>query len=221
MEKIIILAEGQTESGFAKAVLAPYFLNYGILLESTIVSTKIVKSGPNFKGGITSYRKFKKEIMNLLGDSSAKAITTMIDYYGLPTTFPGHSTKNTFSNCYKRVKYLEEELKKSINNKRFVPYLQLHEFESLLFSSPKDIDITLFGKERKKSPISKARSDFKSPEEINDNPTTCPSRRIINTYPNYEKVLQGQMISQDIGIEKIMQECKHFANWIEKIKKVI
>jgi hypothetical protein len=55
MGKVLILVEGQTEEKFVKEVLNPHLNNYGKYLIPTLLRTKIVKSGPNFKGGITSY----------------------------------------------------------------------------------------------------------------------------------------------------------------------
>jgi len=42
--------EGQTEEKFVKEVLNPHLNNYGKYLIPTLLRTKIVKSGPNFKG---------------------------------------------------------------------------------------------------------------------------------------------------------------------------
>ena len=35
---------------------------------------------------------------------------------------------------------------------------------------------------------------------------------------NYSKVRSGAIISKEIGIDKLINECKHFARWIEKIR---
>lgn len=83
-KKIIILVEGQTEERFAKGILAPYLLTKKIVLAVTILNTKTVKDGANFKGGIINYDKVKNDLTRLFHDSSAKLVTTMFDYYGLP-----------------------------------------------------------------------------------------------------------------------------------------
>lgn len=91
MKKVLILVEGQSEETFVKRVLSPHLLNLEVLIVPTIISTKRVKSGPSFKGGIPSYAKVRKELKRLLGDSSAALVTTMVDFYGLPGSFPGRS----------------------------------------------------------------------------------------------------------------------------------
>lgn len=207
--------EGQTELGFVKRVLSSY-LGVIIKIIPIIHTTKIVKSGTDFKGGVTSYFKIKKEVLNLLADSSATAVTTMFDYYGLPHDFPAFGGQ--IGSCYERVTRLETTFAEDIGEKRFIPYLQLHEFETLLFSAPEVIDTIMAGRLLSHSNLKKIRDAYTTPEEINDNPSTCPSRRIIGEYSDYQKTIHGQIISEEIGMNKIVQQCKHFSDWIDKIK---
>lgn len=88
MSRVHVLAEGQTEETFIRDVLAPYLATKGVYPFATLVKTKRVKDGPDFKGGITSYRQVKNDITLLLRDTNAVAVTTMIDFYGLPSGFP-------------------------------------------------------------------------------------------------------------------------------------
>lgn len=217
IKKVLILVEGQTELGFIKHVLATY-MDKNIQLVPTIHTTKIVKSGPNFKGGVTTYHKIQKEVLNLLADSSACVVTTMFDYYGLPHDFPGFLNKT--GDCYEQITQLEKAFAEKVANNKFVPYIQLHEFEALLFSAPEVIDIIMSGKQLTNSNLKKIRELYHTPEEINDDPTTAPSKRIEDEYSDYQKTLHGQSISEEIGINKILQECKHFSEWIEKIKNI-
>ena len=215
-KKVLILVEVQTELGFVKRVLSAYLGN--IELIPTIHTTKIVKSGPNFKGGATTYHRIEKEVLNLLADSSASLVTTMFDFYGLPHDFPGFSSKS--GNCYEQISHLEKAFADKIANEKFVPYIQLHEFEALLFSAPEIIDAIMSGRQLNNSNLKKIREAYRTPEEINDNPTTAPSKRIESEYSEYQKALHGQTISEEIGINKILQECKHFSQWIEDIKRI-
>ncbi len=217
-KKVLILVEGQTELGFVKRVLSVY-VGKDIELIPTIHTTKNVKSGPNFKGGATTYSRIEKEVLNLLADSSACTVTTMFDYYGLPHDFPGFSSKT--GNCYEQIAQLEKAFADKIGNNKFVPYIQLHEFEALLFSAPEVIDVIMSGKQLTNSNLRKIRAAYNSPEEINDNPTTAPSKRIEKEYGDYQKPLHGQTISEEIGIATILKECKHFSEWIQKIKSVV
>lgn len=68
MKKILILAEGQTEETFVKNILAPHLWSKEIFCIPKLATTKRVKSGADFKGGIVSYEKLKRDIRHLLQD---------------------------------------------------------------------------------------------------------------------------------------------------------
>lgn len=214
----MILVEGQTEERFVKDILNPYFRDRDISLTVTILTTKYVKAGPNFKGGITSYDIVKKHIVRLLGDTSANLITTMFDYYGLTKDFPGFDSK--VGNCYDCVSHIEDKFKNDIGHKKFLPYFQLHEFEALLFSSPQEIVDTLPSESDDLIKLKKIREAFKNPEEINNSPETCPHKRLERLFPDYNKVIYGSAISSRIGIDIIRKECPHFNSWIEQIESI-
>lgn len=216
-KKILILVEGHTELGFVKHVLVNYFSSIADIIP-VINMTKLVKSGPNFRGGVTSYSRTKREIFRLLQDSNATIVTTMFDYYGLPGDFPRFNKKA--GDCYKKVEFLEQAIQTDISDERFIPYLQLHEFEALLFSDPKVIDNIMVGALIQPSKLQVVRSAFRSPEEINNNPATCPSQRIIKEYPEYEKVFHGQIISETIGIDIMLSQCNHFSQWIKEMTNI-
>ncbi len=61
---------------------------------------------------------------------------------------------------------------------------------------------------------------FPNPELINDNPKTAPSKRIesILKPSKYSKPFHGIDIAEIIGIEKMIEKCPHFREWINKLK---
>ena len=214
MSKVLILVEGQAEETFVRDVLAPYLLGKSVYVFAKLATTKRVKSGPDFKGGIVSYGKVKNDIVRLLHDTSAVMVTTMIDFYGLPEDFPGRK-KMPRGSCYKRVAYLEHELQKDINHHKFLPYLTLHEFEAMAFVSPDRIanafpGTNVIGKLRA------IRSEFQSPEEIDEEEP--PSERLSALLPEYEKPLHGPLAILEIGIDEIRGECAHFDEWLKKLE---
>lgn len=132
--KVHILAEGQTEATFIDAILMPYFVRKGIYLQTVLINTKIVPGARNFKGGISSYQQVRKHIKRLPGDTSARLVSTMIDFYGPSDVFPGWSTKR--GDVYGMVRHVEAAFTDDIADDRFLPYLSLHEYEALSFSKP-------------------------------------------------------------------------------------
>jgi hypothetical protein len=121
MERVLVLAEGQTEERFIKDVLCPHFWGFEIDVIPKIAITKRVKSGPNFKGGITDYQKVANDLGRLLGDTDATAVTTFIDYYGLPSNFPG-MTSPPRGSPIRRVAHVEAEWANQIADLRFHPF---------------------------------------------------------------------------------------------------
>ena len=215
MPNVLILVEGQTEETFIKRIIQPYFCKRELFCIPKIAVTRRVKDGPDFKGGITSYEKVKGDIRRLLHDTNAVCVTTMIDYYGFAPLikFPEKLT----GTCYEKVRLIEQYFKSDINDPRFMPYLQLHEFEGLLFSSTAEIASVLI-EPRKVNQLDAISAQFPSPEHINDNPDTAPSKRIARIFPSYNKPSHGLLIANRIGLDTIRKKCLHFDEWIKKLE---
>lgn len=216
MKTVHILVEGPTEEGFVRHVLQPHLSQHDVRANPVIVTTKRVKSGPNFKGGITSYERVRDDAKRLLGDTSARLVTTLIDYYGLPEEFPGKS--EAVGTPHQKVVAVESAFQKDIDHPKFSAYLSLHEFEALLFASPSDIARALNDMTKEKT-LRGIRQGFPTPEDINDNPATTPSRRILAYFPRYNKVFFGSVIARRIGLVQIRQECPHFNDWVNRLER--
>ena len=100
---------------------------------------------------------------------------------------------------------------------RFVPYLQLHEYEGLLFSDP---DAFASGiKQRHLAPRFQAiRDEFPTPEDINDDPNKAASKRVLRAYPSYGKVVDGTLAAQAVGVDCMQRECPHFREWVQRLQ---
>jgi Domain of unknown function (DUF4276) len=217
-KRVLILVEGQTEERFVKDVLAPEFWNQALYLEATILMTKRVKDGPNFKGGVTNYAKFRNDAMRLLNCSGGALVTTLLDYYGLPSDFPGMNTLQQYGTAVRRVDHLERSIADELGNPtNFLPFLALHEFEAWLFSSATELPRALTDVQ-KQNEFEAVRNSFATPEEINERPEYSPSKRITNLFPAYKKRLHGPTVAQRIGLAQIRKECPHFNSWISKLE---
>lgn len=147
----------------------------------------------------------------------------LIDYYGLykKHNFPGWVDGDKIQDKNLRMEFLENAMKADIaaaKRQRFIPYLQLHEFEGLLFN-----DIQVFYDQVPKnemigvSELIKTFEDYDNPEMINDNKETAPSHRLKRIIKGYNKPLFGHYFAEAIGIEKIRAKSPRFNQWIEKI----
>ena len=213
--RLHILCEGQTEDRFIKEVLAPYLLGVNIYAKSTILKTKRT-ANKTYKGGVSTYSKIKSELEILCKGDPTAFVTTMFDYYKLPSDTPG---KGTAGDIYKVAQEIETAIKDNLGGLRnLLVNLTLHEFEGLLFS-----DVSAFLGVAKADnnivmELGRIKSGFTSPEHINDSETTAPSKRIAKILPEYSKTLNGIEITKNIGVGKIAEECQHFKTWLENIK---
>jgi hypothetical protein len=113
---------------------------------------------------------------------------------------------------------LDEE---EIDDKRFIPYIQLHEFEALVFSKPDMIKYEYYGRETEVSKLAVMLIEKdNNPELINDSAVTAPSKRIEVLIPEYDKVNSGVLILKAIGIDHIRSQCKHFNEWLTRLEAV-
>jgi len=216
MPRVLILVEGQTEEVFVRGVLAPHLVTRGVHLHTTIVATRRVHSGGHFKGGITRYERVASDIRKLLGDTDAKLVTTMFDFYGLPDDFPGQASKPP-GTCYQRVAHVEDAFRASIGNTRFEPYLALHEFEAMVFVDPRRAE-WVFANAAVVTGLEQIGTGFSSPEEIDEGPDTAPSKRIRGLFPGYQKPFHGPMVAEAIGLDKVRARCPHFDEWLAKLE---
>jgi hypothetical protein len=118
------------------------------------------------------------------------------------------------------VSLLEAGLAADIGNPRFIAYIQLHEFEGLLFSDVQAIDAVLKVHQGRSqlAKLKKIRAQFRTPEEIDDGNTTTPSKRLKSLYAGYDKVAFGSLIAQRIGLDALRRECPHFNEWVSKLE---
>ena len=208
MIRVAISVEGQTEREFVKKTLLPHLEQYNLFITPIIVTTSKDRCGTKHKGGCINIDRIKNEIKKLL--PSFDYVTTFYDFYGF--------SKRPANN----VDELEEILFNLFNNRKFIPYIQKYEFETLLFSKPEYFN-ELFGDDTITKEMQKIIEQFQDDiESINDSPQTAPSKRIEELFENigeyYNKVFYGEAIASEIGLETIRKRAKRFDRWLEKLE---
>ena len=103
---------------------------------------------------------------------------------------------------------------------RFIPYLQLHEFEGLLFNNIAVFDNQLSAEEFNRKVLKQTIDDYPNPEMINDNPETTPSARLQNLIVGYNKVVYGNIFAEAIGLTKMRAKTIRFNLWIEQLEQI-
>ena len=218
MKRVLILVEGQTEERFVKDVLCDHLWARGIDPIPKVATTKRVKRGQDFKGGITDYQKVENDLRRLLGDTAVVSVTTFIDYYALPSDFPGMSNRPN-GLPLNRARHVEKVWEQKIGHDRFRAYLMIHEYEALLFTKPDELSTALY-QPAALPQLQAIRTSFRSPEDINDNPLTAPSKRILQLLPGYQKTLHGPLVTKRVGLETLRRECPHFNEWLSWLESL-
>lgn len=212
MSRVYLLVEGQTEETFVRELLQPHYARIGIFLTPIMVRTS-----PGYKGGVVSYAKVKPQIERLCKQDTAANVSTMFDLYALPGDFPGKSdpTWPQQGNGHQKATLIESCMSRDINRRNFIPNITVHEYESLLFVRP-----ACFADWADKNVVRAIETVRRTaaPEDINDNPQTAPSKRILAVMPGYQKTFHGPLIACDIGLDALRAECPHFAGWLNNLE---
>ena len=143
-------------------------------------------------------------------------VTTMFDYYAMPGNTP--DINNRERDIQKRMYEIEKAINDDIGQNNCLFHFMLHEFEGILFSNPASFH--LIADDGVVQKIQRIRDSFPTPEYINNSSETAPSKRLEDLIPNYAKVTNGTLLTQDMGLDIIMSQCQHFREWIQKLLRL-
>ncbi len=220
MVRLYLFAEGQTEETFANKLLMPHLANLKVFLEPLMVCHARRRGKPH-RGGLRNYEPMKNDIKRFLAQEKARNVffTTMIDLYALPSSFPRRQEAERFRNDpFQRVVFLEQAFADDLNDPRFIPYIQLHEYEAILFSDPSGFRFVYDDREAQITDLQTIADGYASPELIDDGPQTAPSKRIIDKFPDYAKPTVGPEVAEWIGLDTIRSKCPHFHAWLSRLE---
>lgn len=218
MRRALVLVEGQTEERFIKDVLQPHLWKFDLSLEPKIVTTKRIVGAVHKKGG-GDFSKIDRDVRLLLGDSDAIAVTTFFDYYGFPKNFPPKAELPIGLGA-RGANLLEQALNKHFAHKRFRAYIQLYEFETILFCPPYLVADVLLDS-AKRAQVEAERSCSACAEEINDSPDSSPSARIQRIFGSYRKTLHGPTAARRTGLAQIRADCPRFNDWVNWLEGIV
>lgn len=190
MTRVLISVEGKSEFNFVKEVLMPYFATRNVFIKVQ-----------NMKGNVSLDR-----ITGMLNSliHNYDFVTTLYDFYGFKKRglFEGETKES-----------LEKKIKDKIKEEqqdKIIPYIQMYEFEALLFS---DSEKMAKGLNTDKDWIDNILSEFSNIETINNSKETAPSKR-IEKHAYYLKTTHASKILKDIGLQKIREKCQGFDDWL-------
>ncbi|CAC9953561.1 hypothetical protein [uncultured Gammaproteobacteria bacterium] len=197
MTRLLISVEGKSERKFVDQILKPHLSNFGVY----------VGKPQDMRGNISIDRVSKK--LNSLVDNY-DFVTTLYDFYGFGKRgLEDDETKET----------LEKKIKESIKSNqqhKIIPYIQMYEFEALLFS---DAEIMAKSLNVSQNWIDNILNEFNDLEGINNSKETAPSKR-IEKHAKYIKTQHAPKILQEIGLLKIREKCQGFNAWLKQLESL-
>ncbi|MBE0507678.1 MAG: DUF4276 family protein [Marinospirillum sp.] len=220
MIRVHVICEGQTEEQFVNELLQPVFMDKGLWLLPALVGK------PGHKGGKFKFERLRTDVENRLLKERTAYCTTFFDFYGLPEDFPGKPGLDANLDIAQKAMTIKSEMTATLTchlgqdaMRRFIPYIQMYEFEALLFSNPEafasGVDRPHLTEE-----LRSIASDFETPERINNDPNTAPSKRIEKLIPGYEKPLLGSLAALEMGLPVIREKCRLFDAWLCELEAI-
>lgn len=210
MKRLLVICEGQCEEEFVNDNLAPHLREFGLWVYPALLKDDIGRRG----GGSVSVDRVARHIRNEYWNFDF--ITTLLDFYGFERK-AGRSRAEIETAILDGVRLL---LIVGTDLGHVLPYVQMHEFEALLFSDTTKFEIHLDWTPKASESLDQIRRAFATPEHIDDSPHSAPSKRLAQVFPGYdrEKLLYGPLIAQDIGIAAIRAQCPGFNAWLTRLE---
>ena len=202
MIRLAISVEGETEEEFVNSVLAESLRRKGI------------EPYPSLLKGNVTIDRLASDMAKLVW--SFDFVTSLVDFYGFHDK--GSATVEEIEGLI--AEEVDRKISRSWNQSRLIPYVQLHEFEALLFSDVSAFEGLLYATEDGIAELQRDRSRFSTPEDINDSSETAPSKRIKRAIPRYHKRVAGSQIAMAIGLCVIRAECPRFGRWLTQLESL-
>ena len=153
MKRVVFIVEGDTEVSFIQKCVIPYLYLKGFTnpmnaqkiltnrKRNTMNAQKILTNRKlNKKGGNVGFDYLKNDVARVAATGNV-LITTLLDFFRLPVDFPGYTTDSL------KLAELETKMKEAISvvmdASCFLPYIQRHEVESLMFTNMDGFNIVV------------------------------------------------------------------------------
>ena len=210
MTRLAVSVEGQTEEGFVKQVLVDHLR----ARRGESVPIVLGRARGGARGGNVSSDRLVSEMATLY--HSFDVVTSLVDFYG----FRDKGARTVQELETHLLGEIAERVGHAWDERKVVPYVQRHEFEGLLFSDVDPFATQIDFPHGCAAQLRAVREQFSTPEDINDDPLTAPSKRIASIIPRYGKVLHGPIVAGEIGLDTIRAECPRFNAWMTRLESL-
>ena len=215
MKRVIFIVEGDTEISFIQKCIMPYLYQKGFT--NPMNAQKIITNRKkNKKGGNVAFDYLKNDIERVAATRNV-LITTFLDFFRLPTDFPGYTTDSL------KIEQIEEAVRENISSivdrANFLPYIQRHEIEALMYTNMDGFNYVV-DKEESLNKLKEIINQYANPEDNNSGSETAPSKRLMKIFP-YQKTTDGEIILEALPIDDIRSKCPRFNEWLENLENGI
>lgn len=179
MIRLAIVVEGRTERQFVRQVLVGHLALRGVLAEPMLIGASVQAGGDVTVDRLTS----RMAQMSYHFD----AVTTLVDFYGFRRrpTDDVNELERLIDEAYARAPH------RRLRDDRVFAYVQMHEFEALLFSDVRALGRAAAASLDAERELAEVRDQFASPEDINDRSDTAPSKRIAGLRQGAGRLVGG------------------------------
>jgi hypothetical protein len=219
MSEVVAIVEGQTEAIFINDLITPYLAQKGIFL------TPIVVSKPGQKGGDIRFARVKRDLELHLKQRHDTYVTLFVDYYGIRNDWPGIEEARRKKLPAKIAEIVNRATMDAVQSlfgdtdpvRRFIPYVAVHEFETLLFS---DAEILAAELGVEPARVNAILAECGEPEKINNSSETAPSKRIEALNDRFKKTSTGIAVARAVGLSKMRSACPLFNEWMTTLESL-
>ena len=224
MKRLYLTVEGQTEAAFASRVLTPHLAELQCLpLSSTFHGLASPSSWSN------SPRRASAHVWTCFGRYADVAQGRSVvgrsffdDGRSLfaPKRLSGICGRNGQATGREQANALQQSLATEVGDTRFIPYLQVHEYEALVLVDPRRIASIYEVADAQIEALCQECSAYPTPEQINDGQHSHPKYRIQQRVSDYDENVAGPLLAEDIGLPTLRERCPHFGEWLTRLEQL-
>lgn len=216
MRDLYIIVEGETEEEFVKRLLMPYLYSRGLACHIQAILVFVSGGGH----GHSNTEHFLNTIEPVLYLRGEPVITSLLDFFRFPRKQASFAACAALAIAVAQADCLQDALFTAVQGIRpyrhFLPYVQLHEFEALLFA---DAAGHALHHPRIAADVAAVIAAHPAPEDINSRPEWAPSKRLESIYQShhqtYRKGADAVDVAELIGMERLLERCPRFSAWVE------
>lgn len=219
--RLIVYVEGISEEIFVNRSLRPHLRTHGWRNVQAIgVATSLDPGGQ--RGGLTNWPAVEADLRQLFQDHPGEdfCFTTLWDFYRTPDRFPGITNAKAAPAHADRGAMVEAALAAHFGEPRFIPYIQMYEFEALVLAALPALTALYPAHAPSLNALGTACQAVGDFEKINDGPHTHPAQRIADVLPGFlaRKEDDGPIAIRETGLPELRRWCPRFNHWLTRLE---